>query len=75
MSDSQRKTCAVPVKPRIEAGNGRFSLDRVGGIRYAIYLNHSKVMTQPMLIGVSYFYFYGFFGGFLFRKSAHVPSS
>jgi hypothetical protein len=75
MSDSQRKTFSVPVKPRIEASHGRFSLDRLGGIRYAIYLNYSIVMAQPMMIGVSYFYFYGFFGGFLFRKSAHAPSS
>jgi len=59
----------------IQTGNRRFSLDSSSGIRYAIYQNNYLVKTQTMMIGVSYFYFYGFFGGFLFRKSAHAPSS
>jgi len=63
------------VKPRIQGGNGRFSLDSFGGIRYANYQINYIVKTQTMMIGVSYFYFYGFSGGFLFRKSAHAPSS
>lgn len=34
-----------------------------------------KEQYQAMLFGDVYFYFFGFFGGFLFRKSTHEPST